>query len=99
MTRLPGVIGKVSEHKETFYTVLTSFGTLQDSYRASDLEPFSGLVSVNINVLYSKMIAMVVQAWRSVSEDTIINCWRKCYIFDSVIDNEINQLMNIGMTC
>ena len=42
---------------------------------------------------------MVVQAWRSVSEDTIVNCWRKCNIFDSVIDNEINQLMNIGMTC
>jgi hypothetical protein len=58
LTRLTGVIGKDSEHKEIFYTVLTSFGTLQDSYRASDLEPYSGLVSVNINDLYSKMIAL-----------------------------------------
>jgi len=45
-----------------------------------------------------KCIYMVVQAWRSVSEDTIVNCLRKCNILDSVIDNEINQSMNIDMT-
>ena len=85
LTRLPGVIGKVSEHKETFYTVLTSFGTLQDSYRASDLEPYSGLVSVNINDLYSKMIALHtaanLQAVRtgSVEEvNAVCNCTGKC---------------------
>ena len=38
---------------------------------------------------------MVVQAWRSVSEDTIVNCWNKCDIINNLLDNEIDMLMRI----
>ena len=38
---------------------------------------------------------MVVQAWRSVSEDTIVNCWNKCDIKNNLLDNEIDMLMRI----
>ena len=38
---------------------------------------------------------MVVQAWRSVSEDTIVNCWNNCDIINNLLDNEIDMLMRI----
>lgn len=42
-----------------------------------------------------KCVYMVVQAWRSVSENTIVNCWNKCDILSNVIDSEIDMLMRI----
>ena len=42
-----------------------------------------------------KCVYMVVQAWRSVSENTIVNCWNKCDILNNVIDSEIDMLMRI----
>ena len=47
---LPGVIGKVSYHKETFYSLIADFGTLNDSYRAWELEPYSGIISVIFDI-------------------------------------------------
>jgi len=42
-----------------------------------------------------KCVYMVVQAWARVSEDKVVNCWKKCYIINDVIDKEINQFMRI----
>ena len=45
-SRISGKVCKVSSHKEAWYYVLTIYGLLADRYRASDLEPFSGIVQV-----------------------------------------------------
>ena len=37
---------RISTHKEDFYYILTVYGILADNYRASDLEPCSGIVDV-----------------------------------------------------
>ena len=42
-----------------------------------------------------KGVYMVVQRWRSVSENTIVNCWNKCDILNNVIASEIDMLMRI----
>jgi len=45
-----------------------------------------------------KCVYMVVQAWERVSEDKVINSWKKCYIINDVIDKEINQFMRIEIS-
>jgi hypothetical protein len=45
--RLPGMVIKVSDRQEQFYYVLTQPGLLADCYRASDLEPYCGLVNLS----------------------------------------------------
>ncbi len=84
-TRLPGVVGKVTEHKEIFYTILTVFGTLNDNYRACDLEPYSGIVDVDLEELDVQKISLHtaanLQAVRTGSlEDVraVCNCTGKC---------------------
>ena len=58
-SRISGTVCKVSTHKEAFYYVLTVYGVLADKYRASDLEPFSGIVGVDIkNYESSKEISL-----------------------------------------
>jgi len=47
-SRISGKVCKISSHKEAWYHVLTIYGILADRYRASDLEPFSGIVQVNL---------------------------------------------------
>ena len=40
------MVVKVSGDVNKFYTVLTVWGILNDKYRATGLEPFSGIVDV-----------------------------------------------------
>jgi len=42
-----------------------------------------------------RCLYMVTQAWARVSEDTVVNCWKKCDIINDVIDKEVNQFMRI----
>ena len=44
--RLPGLICKIANQKQQFYGILTQWGVLNDNYRSSDLEPYSGVVEV-----------------------------------------------------
>jgi hypothetical protein len=46
MRRLPGKIVKISSSINKYYTILTVWGVLNAKYRATSLEPFSGLVEV-----------------------------------------------------
>jgi hypothetical protein len=48
LRRLPGKVIKISEGLNKFYTVLTVWGILKDIYRSTRLEPFSGIVEVNL---------------------------------------------------
>ena len=48
LKRLPGKVCKISDHKQKFYHVLTQWGILNDKYQEGNLEPFSGLVDVNL---------------------------------------------------
>lgn len=48
MRRLPGKIVKISSGVNKFHTILTVWGVLNAKYRATSLEPFSGLVEVVI---------------------------------------------------
>jgi hypothetical protein len=48
LRRLPGKVNKISEGLNKFYTVLTVWGILKDKYRSTSLEPFSGIVEVNL---------------------------------------------------
>ena len=41
-----GLICKKANHKHQFYGVLTQWGVLNNSYRSSDLESYSGVVDV-----------------------------------------------------
>ncbi len=41
-----------------------------------------------------RCLYMVTQAWARVSEDTVVNCWKKCDIINDVIDKEVNQFMS-----
>ena len=41
---------------------------------------------------------MIVNSWKAVTEETIVNCWKKCKILDCVIDTQINDFMNIDIT-
>ena len=43
------MICHVSGEKDLFYKILTPYGYLADSYRADDLEPYCGLVNVQID--------------------------------------------------
>jgi len=52
--RLPGMVCKVSDHQEKFYRILTFYGILADKYRASDLEPYCGVVSVVLDDYQNK---------------------------------------------
>ena len=53
--RFPGIICSISNHNgEIFYKILTVYGILNDSYRVSDLEPFFGLVEVDLENYESK---------------------------------------------
>ena len=52
--RLLGVVSKVYEHQEKFYEILTEYGILNDKYRASDLEAFSGIVNIDL-IEYEKI--------------------------------------------
>ncbi len=85
-TRLPGIVGKVSCHNQTFYSIITVFGTLNDSYRACELEPYSGIISVVHEDLDIKKISLHeaanLQAARTGSLEEInavCNCTNKCY--------------------
>ena len=42
------MVCKVSDHQEKFYQVLTTSGILADRYRATDLEPYCGIVNVTL---------------------------------------------------
>ena len=46
--RLPAMICAVSGRIDQFFKLLTLFGILSDSYRADDLEPYYGIVNVQI---------------------------------------------------
>jgi hypothetical protein len=48
LRRLPGKIVKVSTGVNRFYTVLTVWGILNDKYRGTSLEPFSGIIDVEV---------------------------------------------------
>ena len=50
---LPGMISKVSGYKTKWFTILTPFGILNDKFRVSDLEPYYGVVDVNLEQLTS----------------------------------------------
>ncbi len=41
------MVVKVSIHAQTFYTILTEYGTLSDKYLVDSLEPYIGIVKVN----------------------------------------------------
>ena len=47
--RLPGKVCKIASHKQQFYGILTQWGILNDNYLPSDLEPYSGVVNVNLD--------------------------------------------------
>ena len=48
-SRFPGVICKVSEHGgDVKHQILTIHGILNDQYRTSDLESYSGVLDVNL---------------------------------------------------
>jgi len=84
--RLPGMVAKISGHDgEKFFRILTVNGTLNDAYRVSDLEPYVGVVDVNINDLNVKMISLreaaMLQAARTTSTEVInaiCNCQGMC---------------------
>ena len=46
--RLPGMVCKISNHKQHFYGIVTEYGMLNDNYLASDLESYSGVVNVTL---------------------------------------------------
>ena len=46
--RLPGMVCKITSHKQQFHSILTEWGILNDNYLASDLEKFSGVVNVSL---------------------------------------------------
>jgi len=46
LRRLPGKIVKISDGVNKFHTILTVWGILNSKYRATSLEPFSGIVEV-----------------------------------------------------
>ena len=85
--RLPGVICKMSDHQEKFYQVLTPSGILADRYRASDLEPYCGIVNVSLEnyqkrykVISLREAAILQSASTgSIEEvDAICNCGTVC---------------------
>ena len=81
-SRLPGMVAKISGHDgEKFFRILTVNGTLNDAYRVSDLEPYVGVVDVNLADFNKKMItlreAAMLQAARTTSAEVvnaICNC-------------------------
>ena len=86
--RLPGIVSKIFDHQKKFYEILTEYGILNDKYRASDLESFSGLVNVDLldyeNGKYTQISlksAAGVQNARTGSTElvnTICNCQGLC---------------------
>ena len=59
LRRLPGKIVNVTKGVNKFYTVLTVWGILNGKYRATSLEPFSGIIDVVVedekgNSVYEK---------------------------------------------
>ena len=46
LKRLPGLVVNVSGDLNKFYTIVTVWGLLNDKYRATCLEPYSGLIDL-----------------------------------------------------
>ena len=45
-------------------------------------------------------MSMIKHAWSEVSQETIVNCWKKCKIIkNNYLDTEIQNLMNIDYSC
>ena len=57
LKRIPGKKIKISGEKTKFHEILTVWGILNDKYQTSALEPFAGIVDVDINKLstYNKI--------------------------------------------
>jgi hypothetical protein len=66
LPRIPGIVVKVSTHKETFYQVKTQYGILNDMLRASDLEMYYGVIDV-ANV--TNMVALTTTAQLASNRD------------------------------
>jgi len=78
--RLPGIVCKISDHGEKFYQILTESGILNDNYRASDLEPFSGLVNVELEDIdtYKKISLKEAAQLQSAKTGSLINVKAVC---------------------
>jgi hypothetical protein len=85
--RLPGVIFRISKHKDTYHHILTVFGVLADKYLTSDLEPYSGVISVDLEAptesikIISLHEAAKLQSARTGSVEqinAICNCMGTC---------------------
>ena len=48
LKRLPGTICKLSDDKQVFYRISTQWGILNDQYQEYNMEPYSGLVQVEL---------------------------------------------------
>ena len=48
LPRLPCVVSRLCGHKQIFYELVCEHGILADCYRACDLDPYSGIVKVDL---------------------------------------------------
>ena len=53
--RLPGIIRRVTNGKDSLYEVVTKFGILNDKYRSCDLETFSGILDIETTTITNKI--------------------------------------------
>jgi hypothetical protein len=86
LLQIKSTIGIIKSFKSHYANQLVNFFVEQ-----TDNEYISKLIMPDVK----KCMYMIKHAWKQVSCETIKNCWSKCDILDTTVNDQIKSLMNI----